>query len=242
MNSQESDTDRNVDNGVRTAISRNGLLLGAFALLTTAIIAATHLNTKDLIAEQIRIAREKALLEIVPRSRHDNQMLDLSIETQNTDLLNLTSEQSIFAAERSNTLVAMIFPVVAPDGYSGKISMLVGVNMDGSVAGVRVVEHQETPGLGDKIELKKSTWVLSFNGHSIGNPAEKLWAVKKDKGMFDQFTGATITPRAVTKAVYRTLKFFDKEKNNLTAEFLAIIDSNHKNTLEQAPSQEADNE
>lgn len=238
-----ADEKQDEDSTISTAISRNGLLLGAFALLTTAIIAATHLNTKDLIEEQIRIAREKALLEIVPRERHDNQMLDLAISTNDQDFLKLSDSQSIFAALQSNELVALIFPAIAPDGYGGNINLLVGVNMDGSVAGVRVVEHEETPGLGDKIELKKSDWVLSFNGRSIGNPSDKQWTVKKDKGVFDQFTGATITPRAATHAVHRTLQFFAKEKDTLTAELQSIINSRSSSSFEQTPPpKEAGNE
>ncbi len=226
-----------MDQNISSAIGRNGLLLGAFALLTTAIIAATHLNTKDLIEEQIRIAREKALLEIVPRERHDNQMLELSIKTQDKDLLKLSDEQNIFAATKAGKIIAMIFPAVAPDGYNGNINMLVGVNMDGTVAGVRVVEHEETPGLGDKVELKKSEWVLSFNGRSIGNPDEKRWTVKKDKGEFDQFTGATITPRAVSQAVYRTLKYFSKEKESLV---LALHEKLEKDTVNNTNQPAAD--
>ncbi len=197
---------------IGSAVTRNGLLLGAFAMLTTAIIAATQLGTKDRIAEQIRQAREKALLEIVPRDRHDNQMLNAQFDVNDQDLLYLNEGSSGFIATRAGDMQAVILPVIAPDGYSGKIELLVGVNVDGSVAGVRVVQHAETPGLGDKVDLKKSDWILSFNGRSLTDPVPERWTVKKDNGEFDQFTGATITPRAVTSAVYNALLYFQKQR------------------------------
>lgn len=200
---------------IGASMTRNGLLLGVFAMLTTGIIAATQLGTKDRIAEQFRLAKEKALLEIVPRDRHDNQMLDLTIAVSDMEYLFLPEPRDAFVATQAGQPVAVIFPVTAPDGYSGKINMLVGINLDGSIAGVRVVQHAETPGLGDKVELKKSDWILSFNGRSIGNPEAAGWAVKKDKGEFDQFTGATITPRAVTRAVYKALNYFQLNQESL---------------------------
>jgi electron transport complex protein RnfG len=112
-------------------------------------------------------------------------------------------------------VVAVILPVTAPDGYSGTIELIVGVNRDGTVAGVRALQHRETPGLGDKVDVKKSDWVLDFNGHSLGQPPEEQWTVKKDGGVFDTFTGATITPRAVTAAVKRGLLYFDAHRESL---------------------------
>ena len=200
------------------AISRNSLLLGVFAVVTTGIIAATFLGTKERIAEQIRAARERALLEIVPDDRHNNAMLDTTLAVADSDLLHLDAEGQTFVALQNDTPVAFVFPSIAPDGYSGAIELLVGVNADGSIAGVRVVQHEETPGLGDKIDLRKSAWVLDFNGHSLRDPKPAQWKVKKDKGVFDQFTGATITPRAVTKAVYQTLAFYQKNREQLLAQ------------------------
>ncbi|MDB0047709.1 RnfABCDGE type electron transport complex subunit G, partial [Porticoccaceae bacterium] len=110
---------------------------------------------------------------------------------------------------------AAIIPAVTPDGYSGAISMIIGVNFNGSVAGVRVVDHRETPGLGDKVDLKKSDWILSFNGKSLVNPQASGWTVKKEGGDYDQFTGATITPRAVVKQVLKTLQYFEDDRERL---------------------------
>ncbi len=200
------------------AISRNSLLLGVFAVVTTGVIAATFLGTKDRIAEQIRAARASALLEIVPDNRHNNAMLDTAIPIADKDFLNLDAERQVFVAMQDDTPVAFVFPSIAPDGYSGAIDMLVGINTDGSIAGVRVVQHEETPGLGDKVDLKKSDWVLSFNGRSLGDPKPAQWKVKKDKGVFDQFTGATITPRAVTQAVFKTLQYYRQHRQQLLAQ------------------------
>lgn len=199
------------------AISKNSIALGLFAIATTAMIASTFLTTKDRIAEQERIAQAKALLEVISLERHNNSMLDDSLAIGPEPELGLKIEQKIFIARKDGELVGFIFPVVAPDGYSGDVKLIVGVNVDGSVAGVRALSHNETPGLGDKVDLKKSDWILSFYGKSLGNPVAELWKVKKDKGIFDQFTGATITPRAVTNAVYKALNYYAVHKTEILA-------------------------
>ena len=196
----------------------NSIMLALFAVLTTAIIAGTYLGTRDRIAAAQRAAEEKALLEIIPAERHDNQMLDDTIPVgPATELLRLDKDKQIYVARENAEVVAVILPVTAPDGYSGTIELIVGVNRDGSVAGVRALQHRETPGLGDKVDIKKSDWILDFNGHRLGEPPEAQWAVKKDGGVFDTFTGATITPRAVTAAVKRGLLYFDANREALLA-------------------------
>ena len=198
------------------AISKNSLVLGLFAIATTAAIAATYLNTRDAIAAQERAARARALLEIVPRSRHDNSILDDVVPVDDVELLALKQENNIHVALSEGEPVAFIIPSVAPDGYSGAIKLITGINIDGTVAGVRVLTHNETPGLGDKIDLKKSDWVLGFDGKSLQDPLPEQWKVKKDRGVFDQLTGATITPRAVTKAVYQSLLYFKANQKALS--------------------------
>ena len=131
--------------------------------------------------------------------------------------LGLRSDKSIYVARQDGTAIAVILPVTAPDGYSGDIDLIVGINGDGSVAGVRTLAHRETPGLGDKVDLKKSDWILSFDGRSLSDPPPARWKVKKDRGAFDQFTGATITPRAVTAAVRRSLEYFHAHRAQLLA-------------------------
>jgi Na+-translocating ferredoxin:NAD+ oxidoreductase subunit G len=212
---------------MQSSIRRNSILLGLFALLTTNIIAGTYLGTRDLISAEQRKAEEKALLEIVPLERHDNSMLDDFLEVGSTSAgLGLSSDKKIYVARSKGAVVAVILPATAPDGYTGDIDLIIGVNADGTIAGVRTLTHKETPGLGDKVDLKKSDWILGFNGKSLQEPAPELWAVKKDKGVFDQFTGATITPRAVTAAVKRSLEYFDNNRAELLRSNSAEDDNN----------------
>lgn len=194
------------------------MILGGFALVTAAILAFTFQATAEKIAEQEKRAAEKALLQIVPRERHDNDMLSdtLTFSAEQSAVLGVKGPVDVHLAKLDGELVAAIIPAIAPDGYSGEIKLIVGVNADGSVAGVRVLAHKETPGLGDKVDLNKSDWVLSFTGKSLLNPTANKWKVKKDGGEFDQFTGATITPRAVVKRVQHVLEFFEANKAALT--------------------------
>jgi len=201
------------------SITRNSVLLALFAVCTTMLIAGTYLLTKDEISLQIRLAEERALLEIVPRSRHDNSMLDETLAVGPADAgLGLRAEKRIYIARKSGEVVAAIIPAVAPDGYTGEIDLIVGINRDGTVAGVRALNHRETPGLGDKVDIKKSDWILGFNWRSLSNPTVDGWAVKKDRGVFDEFTGATITPRAVVAAPLRALQFAQENRTALFGE------------------------
>lgn len=190
------------------SITRNAALLGLFAVATALLLAGSYLLTRDRIAEEIRKAEEKALLQIVPRERHDNSMLDDTLPVgPGAQALGLRTGKQIYLARQGGQVVAAIIPATARDGYSGDIDMVVGVNRDGSVAGLRVLAHKETPGLGDRVDLKKSDWVLGFEGRSLENPEPARWAVRKDRGAFDAFTGATITPRAVINATRRVLEY-----------------------------------
>ena len=198
------------------SITRNSVLLAIFAVCTTLLIAGTYLSTRDQIAVEKRRAEEKALLQVVPRERHDNSMLDETIPVgPQTPGLGLTENKRIYIARKQGEVVAAVIPATAPDGYTGAIDLIVGVNADGSIAGVRALAHKETPGLGDKVDIRKSDWVLGFNGRSLGNPELAGWAVKKDKGVFDQFTGATITPRSVVAATLRVLQFAQENRESL---------------------------
>lgn len=200
-----------------SSIRKNSLLLGAFAFVTTALLALTADFTQERIAKAEREAQQKALFEIVPRTRHTNDLLSDSIQIPESAWagLGLKSGGDIYVARHTNETIAVIIPATAPDGYSGDIRMIVGINADGTIAGVRIVDHKETPGLGDKIELKKHQWILDFNGKSLHSPATTQWKVKKDGGSFDQFAGATITPRAVVNQVRRVLEFVDAHRDEL---------------------------
>ncbi len=222
-----------------TPISLNSLLLAGFAVLTTGVIAGTYLGTSDRIAAAQRAAEEKALFEIVPPSRHDNVLLEDTVPVgPGDDLLRLKRDKKVFIARQAGEAVAVIIPVNAPDGYSGNIELIVGVNRDGSIAGVRALQHRETPGLGDKVDIKKSDWVLDFEGHGLGTPPPEQWTVKKDGGVFDQFTGATITPRAVTFAVKRGLEYFAAHRERLLAEQVSMGGSEQDMTEQEKTEQE----
>lgn len=198
------------------SITRNGLLLGLFALVTAGIVAGTWQLTRDDIAEQMRRAEERALLEVVPRALHDNQMLEDTLPLPaGTPGLGLRQDRQVWLARREGEVVAVVVPAIARDGYSGDIELIVGVQADGRISGVRVLNHRETPGLGDKVDPGKSDWIHSLQGRSLGDPGTPGWAVRRDGGVFDQFTGATITPRAVIAAIHRVLLFVDANRERL---------------------------
>ncbi|MGB2102442.1 MAG: electron transport complex subunit RsxG [Porticoccaceae bacterium] len=220
------------------SMGKNSLLLAVFALITAVILASTDRLTEDRIAESERLAAQKALFEIIPVERHNNDLLmDIQpIPEKYWSTLGLESGGDIHIARLDGEPVAAIIPSITPEGYSGDIAMIVGVNFDGSIAGVRVVEHRETPGLGDKVDLRKSDWILSFNGKSLSNPKPDAWNVKKEKGDFDQFTGATITPRAVIHQIAKTLEYFSQDKerllNTLNSSYNELSSTN-QSTIEQ---------
>ncbi len=155
------------------------------------------------------------MYELVPDGEFDNDIITDVIIVKKSWSAGIQTPLKIYRARKNGIPVAGIIEVVAPDGYNGSIHLLVGIDMDGTLTGVRVIAHRETPGLGDDIEADRSVWILQFNGLSLNNPGSEKWAVKRDGGVFDQFTGATITPRAVVKAIYRSLIFFSANKTSL---------------------------
>lgn len=199
------------------SISKNSFILAAFAVITAGALALTNLGTQDRIAAAERAAQQRALFEIIPLQDHDNDLLNDTIPVPDSawEPLGASSESKIYRARKQGEITALIVPAIAHDGYSGDISMIVGVKRDGSIAGVRVLLHKETPGLGDKIELKKHQWILNFNGKTLTVPVIEEWKVKKDGGIFDQFAGATITPRAVVGQVKRVLEFVTANQQSL---------------------------
>lgn len=199
------------------SIGKNSLLLAAFALVTAGVLAGTYQLTRDKIADAERLAAQQALFEIVPRQSHTNDLLQdtIPVPPEAWEQLGLVTGAEIHLARKNGKVIAAIISTVAPDGYSGAIRLLVGVKRNGSVAGVRVLSHNETPGLGDKVELKKSDWILTFAEKSLGQPPAEDWQVKKDGGVFDQFTGATITPRAVVNQVRRVLEFVEEYRGSI---------------------------
>ena len=207
---------------ISRSMLKNALVLGLFAIATVGLVAVLQQATAGRIANAEREAQVRALSEILPQDSYDNHLLDNSIQLHDP-LLGSKSPQTAYIALKDGKPSAVILRATAPDGYSGAIHLLIGIHADGRLAGVRVLGHRETPGLGDKIELAKSAWIRSFDGRSLSNPNEDGWAVKKDRGEFDQFAGATITPRAVVKAVHKALQYFDANQEQL---FAAQVKSN----------------
>lgn len=199
-------------------ISLTALLLGLFAVLGTGLVALTFDNTHERIAANERAALLRNLHVLIPPERHDNDLFNDVIEVTSPDALGSAEPVAVYRARKDGWPVALVIAATAPDGYSGAIRLLVGINADGTLAGVRVVGHRETPGLGDAIDVERSDWILGFDGRSLDDPQESRWAVKRDGGHFDQFTGATITPRAVVKAVKKALLYFQRNSQRLFAE------------------------
>jgi electron transport complex protein RnfG len=198
-------------------IFKSVVLLALFTLLGASSLLWVHAITEDRIADNERALLLTRLNEILPVDDYDNNLAtDINVVSA-ADLLGSDEPLTIYRARQDGKPVAAIFTTVAPDGYSGSIRLLVGVYMNGKLAGVRVIQHKETPGLGDKIDTSRSNWVLSFDDRSLTNPEFGQWAVKPDGGEFDSFTGATITPRAVVKAVRDTLVYFQQHQEQLFA-------------------------
>jgi len=202
---------------INETLTKNGIMLSAFAVVTTALIALTFHATADRIAHQQKQKLLSILNDVVPHALHDNALYADCTAVTN-ELLGSSSPHLVYRARMNGEPVALVLEATAPDGYSGNIELVVGVATDMTLLGVRTIEHKETPGLGDKIELAISDWILSFTGKSFSKTALPNWKVKKDGGEFDQFTGATITPRAVVNAVKNALLY---AQNNQEALFLA---------------------
>ena len=190
------------------SIGLSGTVLALFAAVTSIAIGWTYLSTKNQIDFEVRRAEARQLLEIFPPGTHDNDMVDdtFTLEAE-TPLLGIREERQGYRVRQNGAVIGVILPATARDGYSGDIRVLVGIRRDGTVAGIRVVAHRETPGLGDKVDIRKSDWVTDFNERSLTDPNLTGWNVKKDGGVFDQFTGATVTPRAVILATRRALEY-----------------------------------
>ncbi|SFB37944.1 electron transport complex subunit RsxG [Azotobacter beijerinckii] len=192
---------------ISRSMLKNSLVLGLFAVATVGVVTLLQQGTAARIQAAERQAQVRALGEILPAGSYDNDLLASSI-LLDEPLLGHRSPQPAYLASKNGQATAVILQATAPDGYSGAIHLLIGIQADGRLAGVRVIGHRETPGLGDKIELAKTPWIRSFEGRSLASPDESGWAVKKDGGDFDQFAGATITPRAVVKTVRQALQYF----------------------------------
>ena len=175
--------------------------VGLFSFIIVGLVTLVFHASKDKIAENERLALLHSLQEVVSQNSYDNDIAN--------DVIQLKAH-TIYRARKAGKPVTAIIKSTTSHGYNGDIQLLIAINTDGKITGVRVLSHKETPGLGDKIELKKSNWILNFEQKSLADNDLSLWAVKRDGGLFDQFTGATITPRAIVNEVKKTALFFQQ--------------------------------
>lgn len=200
---------------IHKQVITTAVLLMLFATIGAGLVGLIFDNTKETIIENEKLARLKQLNAILPQGSYDNDLLHDTIILNSDKLLGNKKPVTAYRARLNSKPVAIVIPVIAPNGYNGPINMLVGVNVNSTVASVRIVSHRETPGLGDAIDEQRSDWIFSFDNRSLDNPTADRWKVERDGGAFDQFTGATITPRAVVKAVRQALVYFQKNKDQL---------------------------
>ncbi len=202
--------------------ARTAAILFVFVIVFTGLLSGAYLWTKPAIEASAAEEKMKLVDEVLPRDLYDNALLEDTIALPATPELGLGDPTTLYRARKDGQPVALVFETVAPDGYAGKIKLIVAVRADGQVAGVRVTQHKETPGLGDYIEVKKDKnkdrpWITQFTGLSLAQVADGEWKVKKDGGRFDYHAGATVTPRAVSKAVLKAVKWADANRNQLFA-------------------------
>ncbi|MBS1157348.1 MAG: hypothetical protein H6R07_3272 [Proteobacteria bacterium] len=199
-------------NGARDA----GILL-VFTVAFTALMAGAYLLTRDTVQRNEAEARASQIRAVLPAGSFDNDLLADSRALPKADAVKLGAADSshVYLAKKSGQTVAAVLEAVAPDGYAGQIKLLVAVARDGQALGVRVVAHKETPGLGDYIEAAKSDWIHQFDGKSLSAPPAERWNVKKDGGAFDSTAGATISPRAVVRAVKTTLEYVNENRQRI---------------------------
>ncbi len=200
---------------LRTHLLKSSSRMALFIGIAIVILVSVRAWVEPQIEAAQKAALQASLNALIPTDAYDNDLLHDTKQVVAPDYLGTDQPVTIYRARKAGKPVAVLFETIAPDGYSGAIHLLVGIRADGSLLGVRVLEHRETPGLGDKIEKAKSNWIDNFTGKRLTPDNTTQWAVKKDGGMFDQFTGATITPRAVVKAVKKALEFFNANKETL---------------------------
>lgn len=198
--------------GYRKRAGYQAGLLGGFTMMAAAFLVVGNIATRDAIEQRRAEDLLASLSQVIPAAIHDNDLLANALELEDASGVSVT----VYRALQGLDVTGIAFPITG-QGYAGAIELILGLNTRGEILGTRVLAHAETPGLGDKIEATRDDWILGFNGRSLDNPAPERWAVKKDGGSFDQFTGATITPRAVVKAVKQGLELFQSNRDALLA-------------------------
>ena len=188
----------------------HGLILGAFCLGFGIVLAASDRITVEDIAARAMEDRLNSLGQVIPDSIHDNNLVEDAITMKNER----DKEITVYRATKEGKVTGLAYEIFGV-GYAGQMKLMLGIDAQGKILGVRVLAHKETPGLGDKMEVKKGNWILRFDGLSLGNPPPDKWKVKKDGGQFDQFTGATITPRGIINAIRSGLELFAAHKEQM---------------------------
>jgi electron transport complex protein RnfG len=211
------------------------LVLFLFAVTGTTLVALTYEGTRERIAINERETLLRKLHQLITPERYDNTLFTDTLQVQDAKLLGTPEPVMVYRARREGKPVALVMAPVAPDGYSGSIKLLVGINYDGTLAGVRVIAHHETPGLGDGIDEERSDWIYFFDGKSLDFPPLQYWKVKRDGGVFDQLTGATITPRAIVKAVRKSLLYYREHRDALYATGTTAASEPAENRTNQPP-------
>lgn len=201
----------------KSPIWSSGIILAVLAAVCTFLVAWTHQLTAERIEENRAAFLESSLASALGELYYDSDLSKSAIEIQPPHELPGNGPITVYRVYSDDQPVAALFVVTARDGYSGPIRLLIGIEAGGSLSAVRVLEHRETPGLGDLIESSKSDWLEQFPGKSLGTPDRERWAIERDGGEFDQLTGASITPRAVVKAIKETLLYFEKHKDEVFA-------------------------
>ncbi|MDF2153867.1 electron transport complex subunit RsxG [Vibrio sp. CAU 1672] len=210
-----------------TAIRKNGLTLAMFACATTGLVALTQYLTKDQIQRQEQAQLLSVLNQVIPENMHDNALFNACTLVTAPEL-GTNQAMPAYLASLNGQPTAIAIESIAPDGYNGEIKLITAVDNRGHILGTRVLTHQETPGLGDKIDLRVTDWILSFSGKQVTEQNEHNWKVRKDGGDFDQFTGATITPRAVVKAVKNTVSYVNTAREQILNQPLNCAGGEHE--------------
>jgi electron transport complex protein RnfG len=200
-----------------SAILRSGATLAAIATICTTLVAASYHLTVDRIAANDKALLEQSLQPALANTFYDSSVSESRLVLEPPHGLPGSEAAIIYRDYSGDEPVAALFVVTARDGFAGPIRILLGVDINGVVTGVRILHHRETPGFGDKIDERKSDWVHQFETRSLQDPLVGRWRIRGDGGDFDQLTGASVTPRAVIKAMRETLQYFDAHREEIFA-------------------------
>jgi electron transport complex protein RnfG len=198
-------------------IVQSGLILAVVAAICTTLVALTFNMTRERIAANEQAFLRQSLAPVLAGISFDNDLSTAAFVLRAPHVLPGTEDAVIYPLFAGSMPVAGLFVVTATDGFAGSIKLLIGIDFEGVVTGVRALEHNETPGIGDLIDVSRSDWIHIFAGASLEAPARDAWAIKRDGGAFDQLTGASVTSRAVVNAIDLTLRYFEVNREQVFA-------------------------